>query len=65
MGRGKNFGWVRPYCENQHMEAMEHLLTDIVYYTTKVLFPQDIVELESAEAPYGEMDNLQLVKKAV
>jgi len=62
MGKGRNFGWVRPYHENEHMKAVEHLLTDVVYYTGKVLFEDYVLELEKVEDPYGEYENLQLVK---
>ena len=65
MGKGRNFGWVRPYYENDHMLAVEHLLTDVVYYTSKILFEDYVLELEKIEDPYGEYENLQLVKSAV
>lgn len=53
LGKGKNFGSVRYGCESQILEALEKLLTDVVYYSSKYFYPNEIEKLEKEiKEPY-------------
>lgn len=53
VGKGKNFGWPRPGCETDLKEAVESLLTDVVYFYGKKHYPELICkEIKKRDKPY-------------